>query len=132
MAVSADLKTWKRYEWNPIIANGGPGRPDERFASDPCVVKDGETWAIFYYGLDAKGVARDLLALGKDPLHPRKMNEILIDTGPPGSVDETYAHKPSLIYHDGALYHFYCAVSGKYPNEVRGISVARWRSWKTK
>jgi hypothetical protein len=60
------------------------------------------------------------------------MNEILIDTGPPGSVDETYAHKPSLIYHDGALYHFYCAVSGKNPNEVRGISVARWRSWKTK
>jgi len=130
VAVSSDLKTWKRYERNPIIANGGPGRPDERFASDPCVLKDGDTWAIFYYGLDAEGVARDLLALGKDPLRPEKVADILIDTGPPGSVDETYAHKPSLIYHDGALYHFYCAVSGKYPNEVRGISVARSRPWK--
>jgi hypothetical protein len=52
------------------------------------------------------------------------VDEILIDTGPPGSVDETYAHKPSVVWHDGVLYHFYCAVSGRYPNEVRGISLA--------
>jgi hypothetical protein len=57
------------------------------------------------------------------------VSEILIDVGPPGSVDSTYAHKPSVVYHQGALYHFYCAVSGKWPNEVRGISVARSRPW---
>jgi len=130
VAVSSDLKTWNRYEQNPIIANGGPGSPDERFASDPCVVTDGDIWAIFYYGLDARGKARDLLALGRNPFHPEKASAILIDVGSPGSVDETYAHKPSVVYHDGALYHFYCAVSGKDPNEVRGISVARSRPWK--
>jgi predicted GH43/DUF377 family glycosyl hydrolase len=130
VAVSSDLKTWKRYEANPVIANGGPGSPDERFASDPCVLKDGDTWAVFYYGLDGKGRARDLLALGKDPFHLEKANAILIDAGPPGSVDETYAHKPSVVWHEGALYHFYCAVSGRYPREVRGISVARSRPWK--
>ncbi len=53
----------------------------------------------------------------------------MIDRGAPGSVDETYAHKPCVIYHDGALYHFYCAVSGKWPHEVRGISVARSTPW---
>ena len=42
---------------------------------------------------------------------------------------EDYAHKPSVIFHDGMLYHFYCAVSGKYPNDVRGVSVARSKPW---
>ena len=130
VAISTDLRIWKRHERNPIIANGGPGSPDERFASDPCVLLDGQSWVFFYYGLDAKGIARDLLALGKDRFRPEKAEGILIDVGPPGAVDEVYAHKPSVIYHEDALYHFYCAVAGKYPSEVRGISVARSHPWK--
>jgi predicted GH43/DUF377 family glycosyl hydrolase len=129
VATSADLKSWKRWEQNPIIPTGAPGSPDERFASDPCVLVDGKRWVFFYYGFDRKGKARDLLALGGDPFHPVKTDEILIDTGPPGSVDSTFAHKPGVIFHQGALYHFYCAVSGKWPNETRGISVARSRPW---
>jgi hypothetical protein len=84
---------------------------------------------MYYYGLDVKGKARELLAVGDDPYHFNKVNEIIIDTGAPGTVDETYAHKPSVIWHDGQLYHFYCAVSGKWPHEVRGISVARSKPW---
>jgi len=129
VATSTDLKTWQRHPSNPIVPNGPAGSWDERFASDPCVLLDGRRWAFFYYGLDKKGKARDLLALGDDPFHPVKVNEILVDAGPPGSVDSTYAHKPSVVDHQDALYHFYCAVSGKWPNEVRGISVARSRAW---
>lgn len=129
VATSQDLKRWVRYQGNPIIANGPPGSWDERFASDPCVVRDGREWVIFYYGLDRKGVARDLVAAGVDPFRPAKINRILIDVGPPGAVDSTYAHKPSVVYHKGALYHFYCAVSGRWPREVRGISVARSKPW---
>lgn len=129
VATSHNLKDWQRYSANPIVPNGGPGSWDERFASDPCVLLDGLRWIIFYYSLDAKGKARDLLAVGRDPFHPVKVNEILIDVGPPGSVDSTYAHKPSIVYREGILYHFYCAVSGKWPNEIRGISVARSRPW---
>lgn len=126
---STDLKTWKRYESNPIVRNGPAGSPDERFASDPCVVTDGKRWLLFYFGLDAKGKARDLMALGEDPYHLTKSDQILIDVGPPGSVDSTYAHKPSVLVHQGDLYHYYCAVSGRYPSEIRGISVARSRPW---
>lgn len=90
---------------------------------------DDRRWVFYYYSLDKKGKARDLLALGDTPFRPEKVNEILIDVGPPGSVDETYAHKPSVVCDRGALYHFYCAVSGKWPNERRGISVARSRAW---
>lgn len=129
VAWSDDLKTWTRYEGNPILRNGPPGSPDERFAADPCVLRDGSRWVIFYYGLDAKGVARDLAAESPDLRRTAKCETVLIDVGPEGSVDATYAHKPSVVWHGGDLYHFYCAVSGRWPREVRGISVARSRPW---
>lgn len=129
VATSRDLKTWTRYAGNPILRNGGPESWDSRFASNPFVVQHNNLWGMYYYGLDRRGVARELLALGHDPFHFTKVNEIMIDVGPPGTVDETYAHKPGVIYHDGALYHFYCAVSGKWPHDVRGISVARSKPW---
>lgn len=129
VATSHDLKSWSRYPGNPILRNGGPDSWDARFASNPFVVQHKNIWGMYYFGLDRRGVARELLALGRDPYHFEKVNEIMIDRGAPGSVDETFAHKPCVIYHDGALYHFYCAVSGKWPHEVRGISVARSKPW---
>ena len=129
VATSTDLKTWKRYAANPIIRNGPQGSPDERFASDPCVLRDGRQWALFYYGLDAKGAARDLLATSPDLFHADKCAQVLVDVGAPGSVDDRYAHKPSVIAHQGDLYHFYCAVTVQSGHEIRGISVARSRPW---
>jgi len=131
VAVSSDLKQWDRYQGNPIIPNGGPGSFDERFASDPCVLRNGRnggSWAFFYFGLDAKGVARDLVATGPDLMHAAKHSHPLIDVGPPGSVDSVYAHKPSVVSHRGDLYHFYCAVGRSGGGKaIRGISVARSR-----
>jgi hypothetical protein len=124
VATSRDLKTWTRYSGNPIVRNGGPGSVDEKFASDPCVLRYRGQWAIFYYSLDAKSVARDLLALSPDLFQTAKCDGVLIDVGPPGTVDSRYAHKPSVIAKDGVLYHFYCAVSTA---NVRGISVAASR-----
>jgi Glycosyl hydrolases family 32 N-terminal domain len=124
LATSADLKTWTRYPGNPIVRNGPADAWDTRFASDPCVLRHGPWWALYYYGLAADGRARDLLALGRDPFHFTKVPEIMVNVGPPGSIDEDYAHKPSLIHSRGALYHFYCCVSGKWPHDTRAISVA--------
>lgn len=150
VASSADLKHWTRSPLNPILPNGQrgsvtysssnplhdqspptPDARDSRFASNPYVVKNGNQYAMFYFGFgyERPGRACEMLALGRDPFHFTKVSEILIDTGAPGSIDETFDHKPSVLYHQGALYHFYCAVSGKYPNEVRGIAVARSRPW---
>jgi predicted GH43/DUF377 family glycosyl hydrolase len=133
LATSKDLKTWTRFAGNPLIHNGAKGPSwDDRFASDPCVVRHQGMWAMYYYGLASDGKARELLALGRDPFHFTKTDEILIDVGPKGSVDDDYAHKPSVISHKGDLYHFYTAVSGPWPNDVRGISVARSRPWAAK
>jgi hypothetical protein len=87
---------------------------------------------MFYFGFGYQrpGRACEMLALGNDCFHFTKVPEILIDVGAAGSIDETFAHKPSVIFHEGTLYHFYCAVAGAYPNEVRGIAVARSRPWQ--
>jgi len=150
VATSRDLKTWTRYAGNPVLRNGPrgsatypasnlihatqpptPDARDSRFASNPFVVQNGADFAMFYFGFryQQPGRACEMLALGADPYTFVKVPEILIDTGAPGSIDETYAHKPSVITHEGMLYHFYCAVSGKWPNETRGIAVARSRPW---
>jgi len=128
VATSPDLKTWTRYRDNPVIRNGPPGTPDSWFASDPCVLKNGREWALFYFGRDKTG-ARELVATSPDLLHVTKCNQILVDMGPPGSVDSSFAHKPSLVEYRGALYHFYCAVSKIDGKEIRGISVARSSPW---
>lgn len=129
VATSRDLKTWTRYGGNPIISNGPKGSWDEHYVGNPDVLRRGATWVVYYYGLSADRKARDLLALGPDPYHLTKVNEIMLDAGPPGSVDQTYAHKPSVISYRGDLYHFYCAVSRSAGQTVRGISVARSRPW---
>jgi predicted GH43/DUF377 family glycosyl hydrolase len=131
VATSSDLKAWTRYPSSPILPIGPHDARDARFASNPYVVRNGREWAMFYFGLGYQrpGRACEMIALGPDPLHFTKSPEILIDTGAPGTIDETFAHKPSVIYHDGALYHFYCAVSGKWPDETRGIAVARSKPW---
>jgi predicted GH43/DUF377 family glycosyl hydrolase len=130
VATSRDLIHWVRSPLNPIIGNGPAGGWDDRFASDPCAVRWRGEWAVFYYGLSTKDhKARDLLALGRHADRLRKADGILVDAGPPGSIDDDFAHKPSVIDWDRDLYHFYTAVSGKYPHDVRGISVARSRPW---
>jgi len=129
VATSRDLKHWTRYKGNPVLRNGSHESWDARFASNPFVVRHGNLWGMYYFGYDWQGKARELLALGHDQYHFTQVHEILIDVGPPGTVDETFAHKPSTIFHNGKLYHFYCAVSGKCPNELRGVSVACSHPW---
>jgi hypothetical protein len=100
VATSRDLKQWTRYEGNPILRNGAHDSWDGHFASNPFVVRHGELWGMYYFGLPFQGKARELLALGRDPYHFTKVDEILIDAGGPGSVDEVFAHKPSVIFHE--------------------------------
>jgi hypothetical protein len=129
LAISRDLKSWTRHPASPLIRNGPAGAPDSRFASDPVVVSHRGRWGMFYFGLAQDGYARELLALGDTPTAFTKQADVLVDVGTPGTIDDRYAHKPSVIWHDGTLYHFYCAVSGRWPNEVRGLAVARSKPW---
>jgi predicted GH43/DUF377 family glycosyl hydrolase len=132
VAMSSDLIHWERYHGNPILKVGRRGDFDDIFASDPCVFQFQDHWIMFYYALCSDGHARNSVAFSNDLLNWTKSNEILIDVGPPGSIDSRYAHKPGIIARNGTLYHFYCAVSpadspriGEIEHgEVRGIALA--------
>jgi predicted GH43/DUF377 family glycosyl hydrolase len=133
VAISQDLKHWERYSGNPVLHNGPRGAFDDLFCSDPCVLRCDDRWVMFYFGNCSDGHARDSAAVSDDLLNWEKIGEVLVDTGPEGSLDSTHAHKAGLISDGNRLYHFYCAVSpaqnqkmGEIEhNEVRGITFAR-------
>lgn len=137
VAVSDDLLTWERGLSEPV-AKVTPGRWDWHFVSDPQVVYDSKLnqWVMFYFGLDHAN-AREGIAISKDLIHFEKYPEPIIDIGKEGSLDSIHAHKPSVFFHNGVLYHFYCAVRPvkgeaerqKFGNIFRTITIARSKPW---
>lgn len=137
MAVSDDMIHWERNPDNPIVPVDR-GNWDSIFASDPVVYYDNmkKQWVMFYYGLGDLS-ACDSLALSDDLYHWEKFPIPIITTGRGGdAIDSRYAHKPSVIWHDGCLYHFYCACRplkegdpADNGGEFRCISVARSKPW---
>jgi len=128
LALSQDLLHWQRYESNPIL----PIIPESWqsiFVSDPCVVKDGNRWLMFYFGYDGSH-SQEGIAVSENLLDWKRGEEPLLRHGIPGELDEIHAHKPSVVRHNGVLYHFYCAVRPARPedralgNEFRAITVA--------
>lgn len=106
MAKSKDLFHWERCDKNPVLPVT-PGAWDGRFLSDPYIVKDGDIWVDFYFGYNS-GHAQEGLALSSDLENWEKVEEPII-RNTPGGVDEEHAHKASMVYYNGVLYHFYCA-----------------------
>src|SRR5690606_19651775 len=117
-AISSDLRTWTHPTDEPVLPTGADGTFDRWFASDPCVLRDGEVWLMFYFGLAHDHQhAREGLAWSTD-LRTWTKSGVLLDVGPAGSVDATHAHKPSVITWDGRLEHYYCAVARQKPVTV--------------
>lgn len=126
MAVSKNFYDWKRYEGNPVL-KVTPNHWDSVFSCGQHVLYDSreKRWVMFYCGYDAKH-AQDGVAISNDMVTWEKYENPIIPCGKPGEIDDVHAHKPCIIYHDGMLWHFYCAV-GTTPTggELRCISVAR-------
>jgi predicted GH43/DUF377 family glycosyl hydrolase len=103
MAVSHDMQRWLRFGQEPIIDNGSG------ISGDPQVVRVGDVWVMFYFGAFWKPKAFDTFACSYDLLHWTKWSgPHLIEPSEPW--DQTYAHKPWLVKHNGVVYHYYCAV----------------------
>src|SRR5690606_6783958 len=63
----------------------------------------------FYFGAFWKPGAFDTFAASYDLVHWTKWGGApLVKSSEP--YDETFAHKPWLLKHDGVVYHLYCAV----------------------
>ena len=118
MAVSHDMVRWERFGDDPVIDNGSG------ISGDPRVVLIGDVWVMFYFGAFWRPKAFDTFACSRDLVH--WINWTGPDLVAPSEPwDETYAHKPWVVYHDGVVYHFYCAVG----NRGRVIALAASRDF---
>jgi len=107
LAISDDLRTWRRYGHGPVILNAGP--TPWAISGDPQLVKIDDVWVMFYFGAFWKPGAFDTFAASYDLVHWAKWDgPHLIEPSEP--YDKQFAHKPWVLKHDGVVYHFYCAV----------------------
>ena len=119
IALSNDLKKWKRYDGNPVFANEVGGI----ITGDAQITKMGDLYVMFYfmaYDPSRKYNAFNTFAVSHDLLHwQRWEGEDLV--WPTKPYDEMFAHKSYVVKHNGVVYHFYCAVNNE---QQRGIAVA--------
>jgi len=119
IALSNNLKKWKRYQGNPVYFHEAPGI----ITGDAQIVKMDDLYVMFYFSAynparrynayNTFSVSRDLLHWqdwdGPDLIYPTK------------SYEDMFAHKSYVVKHDGVVYHFYCAVNTA---GQRGIALA--------
>jgi predicted GH43/DUF377 family glycosyl hydrolase len=121
MALSDDMKTWKRFGTDPVIDNGSG------ISGDPQLVKMGDLWVMFYFGAFWKPNAFDTFACSYDLVHWVKWNgPHLVEPSEPW--DQEFAHKPWMVKYNGVVYHFYCAVG----DQGRVIALATSKDLKSK
>lgn len=114
MAVSNDMKTWKRFGNSPLINH------HKGISGDPYIQRINDTWVMFYFGAFWKPGAFNRFAVSNDLIHWKDWEgDDLIKSSE--EYDAMFAHKSFVVKHDGIVYHFYCAVNKK---EQRGIAVA--------
>ncbi|MFV8341301.1 glycosylase [Flavobacterium sp. XS2P39] len=114
MAVSNDMKNWKRYGKNPLLNN------HKGITGDPYIQRINNTWVMFYFGAFWKPGAFNRFAVSNDLIHWKDwQGEDLVKSSEP--YDDLFAHKSFVVKDKGIVYHFYCAVNKK---EQRGIAVA--------
>ena len=108
--------TWEKYAGNPVLTGGtsaGVSSPttegaianwDQGGVARPSVIKDGSTYAMWFYGWDASGIERIGYATSTDGVHWTKYSgNPVLDVGSSGSWDAGGVYNPSVIK-DGGVY----------------------------
>lgn len=114
MAVSNDMKNWKRYGDAPLI-NHHTG-----ISGDAYIQRINDTWVMFYFGAFWKEGAFNRFAVSNDLIHWKDWEgDDLISSSEP--FDDMFAHKSFVVKHKDVVYHYYCAVNKA---GQRGIAVA--------
>ncbi|MBM7564906.1 hypothetical protein [Paenibacillus sacheonensis] len=138
-AWSTDLIHWTRSPRNPLLPVR-EGSFYRQFLSDPCIKYHDGRWYNFAFGFDGEH-SQGALAVSEDLARWETMAEPWLPAGGPGELDETHAHKSSVLSWNGTLYHFYCACRparegdptvveyGAGIREFRCITVASSRAW---
>lgn len=104
MAVSDDMQHWRRLINDPLVDH------HTGITGDPYIQKIGDVWVMFYFGAWWPGTtgAFNHFACSYDLVHwtDWKGNHLI---QPSETFDARYAHKSSVVKHNGIVYHFYTA-----------------------
>lgn len=123
-AVSNDGEKWERYGDRPII-DDIKDHEGQIISGDAQIVKIGDIYVMFYFKL-INGQAFDSFACSRDFVNwTRWEGEPIIKASE--EWDNSFAHKPWVIKHNGVVYHFYCACNNK---AERFIAVATSKDLK--
>lgn len=119
IALSKDLRKWKRYQGNPVFTHDSDGT----ITGDAQIVRMDNIWVMFYFSAfnpTREYNAFNTFAVSNDLVHWTDWtgDDLII---PSKSYDEMFAHKSYMVKHDGVVYHYYCAVNNA---GQRGIAVA--------
>ncbi len=113
MAVSKDMKEWKRYGDKPVISKGAG------ICGDAQIARYRDLYIMFYFGAFWKPGAFERFACSYDLIHwtDWEGQDLVSSTE---DYDRQYAHKPWVIKWNDTVYHFYNAVG----SEGRVIALA--------
>ena len=130
IALSKDMRHWKRYEGNPIFAHDSDGTITgdaqlvDMTSAVPDELRNGKPVYVMFY-FSAFNPTRDYnafntFAVSTDLVHWQDWTgpDLIVPSKP---YDEMFAHKSYVVKHNGIVYHFYCAVNN---DGQRGIAVA--------
>jgi len=95
---------WEKYLGNPVLDRGLPGAWDEEWVFIPEVFFDGALYRMWYTGWDGSNL-RIGYATSPEGIIWTKLNDPVLDGGPPGSWDVSVSDA-SIIY-DGTTYHMW-------------------------
>ena len=122
IALSKDMKRWKRYSGNPVFSHDSDGT----ITGDAQLVRMGDVWVMYYFS--AFNPTREYNAYNTFAASYDLVNwtdwtgpDLIIPTKP---YDDMFAHKSCVVQHEGIVYHFYCAVN---KSGQRGIALATSR-----
>lgn len=116
MAVSDDMRNWQRYGDDPVLNH------HDGITGDAYIQKMDDLWVMFYFGAfyGGRNDAWNSFAASYNLKNWTDWtSKKLIEPSKP--YDARFAHKSSVIKHDGVVYHFYNAVNEEAD---RGIALA--------
>jgi hypothetical protein len=119
IALSRDMKKWKRYAGNPVFAHETEGT----ITGDAHIQKMDDVYVMFYFSAfdpSRRYKAYNTFACSYDLVHwtDWEGDDLIV---PSKDYDDLFAHKSYVVKYEGVVYHFYCAVN---KHEQRGIAVA--------
>ena len=115
-------RDWRK-EPRPVLDPGPYMSWDERGVADPCVVRLGSEFYMYFLGEDRAARQRIGVARSSDGIHWQKLvSNPVLEIGEPGAFDENGLGEPAVWQARGYYWMLY---TGRGAGEVRRLGIAR-------